>query len=274
MLVTFVGCSGAGKNTIITDLLGEYPEEYGLLPTLTTRAIRPGESEGNPYYFVSKEEFLRQIDEGTIYEYQQIHEGEYYGGSRKVLAKALATGKTLLKDIDILGSATYKEKLSDQFKVLSLFLYVDEEELIRRLHARGDKEESIQARVSRFPLEISLSGTSDYMVNNLSREATGAIARALLTAEKKEIRYTLAADCPLPTAQEVEKAMAQARSETGLAPVEMGFNGRQILIVEGAERYAAALKSGAFVQKKFSSLPDEGLKANQAAQAAWMEMIG
>ena len=109
MLFAFVGCAGVGKNTIIRDLLDEHRDEYDLLPTLTTRAMRPGESEGNPYCFVSEEEFKRQLDEGLIYEHQFIHKS-YYGGSRLILEKKLQEGKALLKDIDILGA---QQKIQD-----------------------------------------------------------------------------------------------------------------------------------------------------------------
>ena len=112
MLFAFVGCAGVGKNTIIRDLLDAHRDEYDLLPTLTTRAMRPGESEGNPYCFVSEEEFKRQLDEGLIYEHQFIHKS-YYGGSRLILEKKLQEGKALLKDIDILGANNLKTILKD-----------------------------------------------------------------------------------------------------------------------------------------------------------------
>ena len=102
MLFAFVGCAGVGKNTIIRDLLDAHRDEYDLLPTLTTRAMRPGESEGNPYCFVSEEEFKRQLDEGLIYEHQFIHKS-YYGGSRLILEKKLQEGKALLKRWGIEG---------------------------------------------------------------------------------------------------------------------------------------------------------------------------
>ena len=80
MLTAFVGCAGVGKNTIIKELIARYPDKYEIFPTLTTRPMRPGEREGDPYHYVSKETFCRPIEEGEIYEWQQIHDGNYYGG--------------------------------------------------------------------------------------------------------------------------------------------------------------------------------------------------
>ena len=73
MLFTFVGCSGVGKNTIIGDLLKKHEDTYDLLPTVTTRDMRPGESQGNPYLFVKMDEFKKMIEDGEMYEYEWIH---------------------------------------------------------------------------------------------------------------------------------------------------------------------------------------------------------
>ena len=259
MLFAFVGCAGVGKNTIIRDLLDAHRDEYDLLPTLTTRAMRPGESEGNPYCFVSEEEFKRQLDEGLIYEHQFIHKS-YYGGSRLILEKKLQEGKALLKDIDILGANNLKTILKDTLPVRSIFLYVDSfDVLLSRLRGRGDAETDIQLRAKRFEMEMELSKTSDYMVNNLDREATGRSIDALIRAERAGEGFARAASCAEPTEEAVNQAAARIRAGETLEPVLLTFNGTELLITDGAERYLAAEREGAFVQKKITGLPDETL---------------
>ena len=258
MLVTFVGCAGAGKNTIIRDMIDTHPERYDLLPTLTTREKRPGETDGNPYYFVTREEFEKQIADGMIYEHEFVHK-DIYGGSRLVLAEKRKSGKTLLKDIDILGSATYKKTLSGEMRILSVFLYVSEEELLARLRERGDKSEDIEMRAKRFEMEIGLSGTSDYLVHNISREATGQMIDRLILAELNHEEYAPAAGCARPTEEDIILAAQKIRAGEAPKPVRLGFNGKDIFILEGADRYEAARRENAFVQKVFDSLPDETL---------------
>ncbi|MBR3928592.1 MAG: hypothetical protein IKJ65_06265 [Clostridia bacterium] len=269
MLFTFVGCSGVGKNTIIKDLLEKRPLVYDLLPTVTTRGMRPGESQGNPYKFVeTKEEFIQMIESGEIYEHQEIH-GDFYGGSWKLLNAKLDEKKVLLKDIDVLGSNTLKEKFQGAFPVISLFMYVNDVEiLIDRLRKRGEKEDRIAVRRSRFAMEMSLSGTGDYLINNIVREDTGRLVDEIISCETGKKAYRLADTCEAPDMEMVEKLTREAAQGAAMARVEMGFNGKEILILSGADRYYAALRAGAFIQKHFLNALDETIKANEAIDAA------
>lgn len=264
MLFTFVGCSGVGKNTIIKDLLEKRPFVYDLLPTVTTRGMRPGESQGNPYRFVdSKDEFIQMIEDGEIYEHQEIH-GDYYGGSWKLLNAKLDEKKILLKDIDVLGSNTLKEKFEGVFPVISLFMYVDDVEiLIDRLRRRGESEERIAVRRQRFAMEMSLSGTGDYLINNIVREDTGRLVDEIIACETQKIPYRMAESCQVPSAEMVDQLTGEAEAGASMARVEMGFNGKEILILDGADRYIAAMRTGAFIQKHFLKALDESLCANE-----------
>ncbi|MBQ2433991.1 MAG: hypothetical protein II266_06130 [Clostridia bacterium] len=268
MLFTFVGCSGVGKNTIIKDLLEKRPLVYDLLPTVTTRAMRPGESQGNPYKFVdTKEEFLGMIESGEIYEHQEIH-GDYYGGSWKLLNAKLDENKILLKDIDVLGSNTLKEKFSGVFPVVSLFMYVNDVEiLIDRLRKRGEAEDRIAVRRSRFAMEMSLSGTGDYLINNIVREDTARLVDEIIACETGKKTYRLSENCEKPDPEMIEKLTKEAEAGAAIARVEMGFNGKEILILEGADRYFAAKRAGTFIQKHFLCALDETLRANEEIDA-------
>lgn len=265
MLFTFVGCSGVGKNTIIKDLLEKRPQVYDLLPTVTTRGMRPGESQGNPYRFVEKAEFLKMIEDGEIYEHQEIH-GDIYGGSWKLLNGKLSENKILLKDIDVLGSNTLKAKFEGAFPVISLFMYVDDVEiLINRLRIRGEKEDRIAVRRKRFDMEMSLSNTGDYLINNIVREDTAALVDEIIRAESAKIPYRMADTCDEPDQELIELLTREAAAGASLARVEMGYNGKEILILEGAERYIAAMRTGAFVQKHFLHALTPSIKAGASS---------
>ena len=261
MLATFVGCAGVGKNTVIQEIIKNHPDKYENFPTLTTREMRTGESQGNPYIFMTKEEFEKLLEEGEIYEWQKIHNGQYYGGSRKVLREHLAGGKTLVKDIDVLGSKTYKEKLSDITKILSVFLYVASfETLIERMRGRGDEPDDIEARAGRFHMEMAQSVDCDYMVNNIDVAASAAATECLLRCEAEgEPHYRCAGGCE---ADEDEIADQIARIKVGerLEGIQLTYNGSELLITEGAARYEAAKRENAFIQKIIATLPDYDLK--------------
>ncbi len=275
MLTAFVGCAGVGKNTIIKELIAAYPQKYEIFPTLTTRAMREGEVEGNPYHFVTKERFRELIDKGEIYEWQIIHDGNYYGGSREVLRRHLLGGKSLIKDIDVLGANTYKQKLSDITKILSLFLYVDDlNVLLDRMRSRGDSEENIRIRAGRFEMEMAASIDCDYMVSNdVIRDTTDEVHCILSNEESLNGLYRPALAAGLPGEDEVAAAEKALDRGERLQSVELGFNGSELLIIEGAARYAAAGRRGAFIQKKIRTLTNPALEPTDMSLAQWEKFV-
>ncbi len=159
MLVILSGSSGIGKNTIINEILKKY-NNFQLLPTLTTREMRKNECQGNPYYFVSVEEFMRRKENGELLESENVH-GNYYGASRLVLEET-KTDKILIKDIDVKGALNLKDKLKD---VVIIFLKASSfEELIKRLKGRG--ETRIEERLARYNLELELSKNFNHVIVN------------------------------------------------------------------------------------------------------------
>ena len=251
MLCAFVGCAGVGKNTIIRELIKQYPDKYGIFPTLTTRKMREGEKEGDPYHFVTREQFEALLQAGEIYEYQQIHDGSYYGGSRQVLKKHLESGKILIKDIDVLGAETYKRELSSITKIMSLFLCVDDvNTLLERMRGRGDTEESIQQRAKRFPMEMEMSKTCDYLVANEDIQLTTRMVDLLLTKEALNEDYELAGSCTVPS----EREILECADKEGY--VKLCYNGSELLIADGADGYASSKRNGTFIQKRVDPRPD------------------
>ncbi len=163
ILVVVSGFSGAGKGTLMKQLVKTY-DAYALSVSMTTRAPRPGETEGKDYFFISKEEFEKKIADGALVEYAQYC-GNYYGTPKEYVEKQLEHGKDVILEIEIQGALKIKERFPS-----ALLLFVTPpsmKELKRRLCGRGtETEEIIRARLSRAGEEAEGIEAYDYLVIN------------------------------------------------------------------------------------------------------------
>ena len=164
ILVVVSGFSGAGKGTIMKNLMSRYGESYGLSISATTRAPRPGEADGKDYFFVSKEQFETMISEEKLIEYAKYVDN-YYGTPRDFVEKQLEAGKSVILEIEIQGALKVKNKFPD-----TRLLFVtapSAEELKNRLVGRGtETKEVIEARLSRAYEESLGIENYDYLVIN------------------------------------------------------------------------------------------------------------
>lgn len=183
MLVILSGVSGAGKDTIKKELI-KRREDVITLPSYTSREMRPGESEGEQYHFISKEEFEQKIKNGDFYEYD-LHHGNYYGTSRKLMNEKLQEGKIIVKDIEVNGTENLLKLLGNDTKIVTIFLRVEKEELKRRLIERGDNISDIEVRLGRMDYEESKLNIYDYVIKNDDFEKTVQIITAIIDNEKK-----------------------------------------------------------------------------------------
>lgn len=103
--------SAAGKDSVIDELKAQGTDIF-VVPSITARAPRPGESEGNPYHFVSEETFKRMVAEGKLIEYAQVH-GNWYGQPKEPIRANLQAGRDVLLKIDVQGAATIRKKLPE-----------------------------------------------------------------------------------------------------------------------------------------------------------------
>lgn len=185
MFVILSGCAAVGKNTVINTLLNEKDSAFGFMPTYTTRAPRPGEVEGFPYHFLTLEQFREKIDSGELFEHEFIHTS-YYGSSRVLLANALATGKTIIKDIDVKGAVNLGRILKNEVKVITIFLYIGKDELEKRLVGRGDSSEQIGIRMGRYEEEMSYFDAFDYRIENNCLEETVRRVKEIVQTETEK----------------------------------------------------------------------------------------
>lgn len=164
ILTVVSGFSGAGKGTIMKELLKKYPEDYALSVSATTRAPRPGETDGVEYFFRTREAFEEMIAADALIEYAQ-YVGNYYGTPRAYVEEQLAAGKNVILEIEIQGALKIKEKFPD-----SLLLFVtppSAAELKNRLVGRGTETiDVIESRLRRAGEEAEGIEAYDYLVVN------------------------------------------------------------------------------------------------------------
>ena len=179
-LLVLSGPSGAGKSTLIKTIMRHIKDVYFSIST-TTRKKRDGEVDGKDYYFVTKEEFEKDIKDGMFLEWANVH-GNYYGTSLRPVLKALDEGKLVLFDIDVQGF--YSIKRSELSSLMtSLFITTPTmHELYERLKRRGtDNEIVIEERLKNALLEMEHMHKYDYVLINedleVAKEYVLAVAK-------------------------------------------------------------------------------------------------
>ena len=183
MLVLLSGVSGAGKDTIKKELIKRM-ENVESLPSFTNRPQRPGDEPGKTYNFVTTEEFEKMIENKELYEYN-VHHEHYYGTSRKLMNEKIASGKIIVKDIDVNGVENLINILKQDTKVVTIFLRVPKEVLVKRLENRIDKPSAkeITLRLNRFDYEESRIGMYDYVIKNNNLEKSVQIIQTIIENE-------------------------------------------------------------------------------------------
>jgi len=246
MFVILSGCSGVGKNTVINEMLKRY-DDLELLPTYTTREKRENEKEGNPYFFITKKEFEKKITENEFYEYQIVHKN-YYGVSRKVLQEKKKLNKTLIKDVDVLGTLNLIKEIESETRILTFFYYVDSREiLVERLTER--KEKNMVLRLERYDMEMQFAPKYDYIINNVELKETLSMTKAIIDfeGENKHLIPTK----PLENIDEKKKKDIEKKMGEGVEfpPIDVTLKNGDIYILDGHYRYFAALSCGKRVAK-------------------------
>ena len=156
------GPSGVGKGTICDVLLKELNAWFSV--SMTTRNMREGEVDGVNYYFISKEEFRKRIEDGQLLEYN-IYNDNYYGTPKDKVLEKLAEGTNVFLEIDVNGAKNIKNIFPD-----ALLIYIAPpsiEELTDRLINRGTEDlETIENRIKIANDELKQIDFYDYVVVN------------------------------------------------------------------------------------------------------------
>ena len=188
ILVVVSGFSGAGKGTLMKELLKRY-DNYALSVADTTRQPREGEKDGEDYFFVNREYFQQMIEEGRLVEYAQ-YVNHYYGTPRDYVEKKMAEGKDVILEIEIQGALKVKKRFPD-----ALLIFVappSAGELRRRLVGRGTETiEVINARLRRAAEEASGMEAYDYLLINDEIDACVEQMHQLITLQHSKTCYHL-----------------------------------------------------------------------------------
>ena len=185
VLTVISGFSGAGKGTIMKELIKDYP--YFLSISATTRKPREGEQHGREYYFHTREEFEQMIDQNELIEWAE-YVGNYYGTPKKAVAQQLEDGKNVLLEIEMQGGMSVKELFPDA--VLIFVTPPSAIELKHRLTNRGtETQEEIDKRLQRASEEAAYMKMYDYIViNDKLDEAVNRI-HSIITDERCKVLY-------------------------------------------------------------------------------------
>ena len=162
VLMAVSGPSGVGKGTMVKTLLQRRADVVESV-SCTTRAPREGEIHGKHYFFLSKEEFQRRIQEDDFLEYDE-HFGNYYG-TPKSFVREMLKSKSVIMEIDVVGALNAKKTCPEC--VLVMVVPPSVEELKRRLSGRGSETDAqIENRLARMEYELSHKDEYDYVIVN------------------------------------------------------------------------------------------------------------
>lgn len=163
MLVLFSGPSGVGKDTVL-DIILSKDEKLQRSVSLTTREKRVGETDGEDYYFITKEEFSQMIKDGQVLEYAQYGEN-IYGTPKAPVDKWLKEGKTVILKIEVKGAQKIRELYPE---ALSIFLLPPSMQILEdRIRRRAtENEDDINRRLEIAKNEILRSADYDFVVVN------------------------------------------------------------------------------------------------------------
>jgi guanylate kinase len=173
LLIVMSAPSGTGKTTLCDMLLQEFPEiTYSI--SCTTRAPRGQEEDGVDYFFLSKEEFERRVQDGLLLEHAVVH-GNCYGTPADPIREAFAEGQSVLLDIDVVGADLVRQYIAalpetDPLRKGFTDIFIEPpsiEELRARLEGRAeDSPETIELRLKNAQGEIDRAGEFTYRVVN------------------------------------------------------------------------------------------------------------
>lgn len=167
-LVVISGPSGAGKGTVVKELLNIYKEnndKVHLSISATTRLKREGEVEGVNYYFITESEFKEKIQTNDFLEYNQYGTGKYYGTLKSHVLNYLSQDYDVILEIDING---YKQVINNYEDALGIFIAPPSLEVLeKRLRDRGtESEENIQKRLATAKVEMENQELYPHIVIN------------------------------------------------------------------------------------------------------------
>lgn len=198
-LIVISGPSGCGKDSICNKVIKKR-KNIRISVSMTTREKRQGEKEGKDYYFVTKEEFEKSIENDDLLEYAIVHEKDYYGTPKSNLFKILEDGIDVILIIDIQGALQIKEKYPE-----AIFIFIlppSMRELKKRLIKRGSEtKESMFRRFKSMYKEINEIVKYNYVVVN--DELDEAVNKVIAILDSQKCRVDRIEELDVSSIEEV-----------------------------------------------------------------------
>ncbi len=186
IMLVISGPAGCGKGTVCKHLLAT--GDYKLSVSATTRAPRPGETDGVNYYYITRKDFISRIKSGDMLEHTEYC-GNMYGTPKKEAESVLETGKNLILEIEVEGARNIKAKFPEAVLIFLLPPSAAVQE--QRLRSRAtETEDKILERLARAKEEIKYVGCYDYVVYNndgLDKQAAEEILK-IIEVEQSAVR--------------------------------------------------------------------------------------
>lgn len=191
ILFVISGPAGTGKGTIV-EKLRENHKDISVSVSMTTRKPRETDVEGVTYYFTTRDDFERRIDEGEFLEYNIFDgNGEYYGTPKFSAEKTLSEGKDIVLEIDVNGARNVKKLMPNAVAIM--LTPPDPETLELRLRGRASEpEEEILTRLNTAKKEMKLISEYDYAVVNEQGKIDECVDTiySIIRAERQKTIYT------------------------------------------------------------------------------------
>ncbi|HEY5269322.1 MAG TPA: guanylate kinase, partial [Anaerolineales bacterium] len=186
LLIVISGPSGVGKDSVVHAMKAR-GLPFHFVVTATTRPQRENEVHGRDYFFVSKEEFARMIEQDELIEYAIVY-SDYKGIPKQQVRDALASGKDVIMRLDVQGAATVR-KLAPE-AVLIFLTTESEDALVRRLKTRqSETAENLSLRIATARQELKRAAEFDYVIVNADGHLDGTVDTvvAIIQAEHHRV---------------------------------------------------------------------------------------
>jgi guanylate kinase len=185
LLIVLSGPSGVGKDTVLQDMK-DRNLPFHFVVTANTREIRPGETHGVDYFFVTKDEFARMIEEDELLEYAVVY-NDHKGIPKAQVREALESGMDVVMRVDVQGAETIRSLCPDA--VLIFLATRSEEELVLRLQNRKtETDESLSLRIAMARKELQRVDLFDYLVVNADQQVEETVDTIMAIVEAEHHR--------------------------------------------------------------------------------------